>query len=117
MYEQMYKYSLRQEILDRTFKYNNSQQKVFLLYYFGLHNSSFLLCNCLISQVVLSSPESSMGIIFLPSTRIIDTSPSHSCPLPGSLGGWPFFEVEALLETCKQNNLGKINKRTGLKLK
>lgn len=31
-------------------------------------------------------PESSIGIIFFPSTSMMVTRPSHSCPLPGSFG-------------------------------
>ena len=33
----------------------------------------------------LYTPESSIGMSLRPSTRMIDTSPSHSCPLLGSL--------------------------------
>ena len=53
-------------------------------------------------------PESSMGIIFFPSTRIMETIPSHSCPLPGSLGVWPFFPVAALLETYWRATLSPL---------
>lgn len=46
-------------------------------------------------------PESSIGIIFFPSTSMMETRPSHSCPLPGSFEAWPFFDVDALLATCE----------------
>ena len=57
-------------------------------------------------------PESSMGIIFFPSTRIMETIPSHSCPLPGSLGVWPFFPVAALLETYWRATLSPLQTLT-----